>query len=113
MASGFATEHGDRTGETIILLHGGNIANWMWAPQVERLAGRHLLTPDVVGFGARSAEHWPGVDGAAAFPALTAAMPQTRTRIAPKMRHVWSIQDADLFTRAIVDFVDRGVTPAG
>ncbi|HWV49802.1 MAG TPA: alpha/beta hydrolase, partial [Microbacterium sp.] len=50
---------------------------------------------------------------AAAFPALAAAMPQTRTWIAPKMRHVWSIQDAELFTRTLTDFADRDLTPAG
>ena len=252
MAAGYATEHGEPLGETLILLHGGNIANWMWAPQVEQLAGRHILTPDVVGFGSRSAEAWTGLAGAAddiaalirdkavggrahvvglsmggvigihlaarhpdivrscmvtgaamrgvsdreaglarlqlrawdrswfwklqalafrvpadsrsafvevgmgvrkdtaermyeeifagslppgrfdydgpmlaiagereprsvaaAFPALVAAMPQTRTWIAPRMRHVWNIQDPDLFTRTIVDFADRGITPQG
>ena len=41
-----------------------------------------------------------------AFDALRAAMPQTRTWIAPRMGHVWSIQDADLFTRTMVDFID-------
>lgn len=252
MAAGYPTEHGDPAGDTIILLHGGNVANWMWEPQVEQLAGRHILTPDVVGFGSRNGEDWPGLAGAAddiadlirdraaggrahvvglsmggvigihlaarhpdvvlsclvtgaamlgfsdreaslarfqlhawdrpwfwklqalafrvpadsrqafvaagmgvrkdtaqrmyeeifagslpagrfdydgpmlaiagerepksvsaAFPALAAAMPQTRTWIAPKMRHVWSIQDPDLFTRTVVDFVDRGLTPPG
>lgn len=246
----YPIEHGVRTGESIILLHGGNVANWMWEPQVDGLAGRHVITPDVVAFGARSGERWPGLAGAAddiadiireravggrahvvglsmggvigvhlamrhpdlirscmvtgaamtgvgalerrlaelqlrswekrwfwsaqaalfripadsrelfisdgmrvdkdaamrmyreifdgampdgrfryagpmlaiaggresrsvaaAFPALAAAMPQTRTWTAPGMRHVWSIQDPDLFTRTIVDFVDRDVVP--
>ncbi len=48
---------------------------------------------------------------AAAFPALAAAMPQTRTWTAPGMRHVWSIQDPELFTKTIMDFVDRDVVP--
>ncbi|WP_046011826.1 hypothetical protein [Microbacterium sp. SA39] len=50
-------------------------------------------------------------DVQAAFPALTRAMPQTRTWVAPGMRHIWSIQDPVLFTRRIVDFVDRDVVP--
>ncbi|WP_194421139.1 alpha/beta fold hydrolase [Microbacterium abyssi] len=246
----YPVEHGARSGESIILLHGGNVGNWMWEPQVEGLAGRHVITPDVVAFSSRSAEPWPGlraaaddiagiiracaIDGrahvvglsmggvigvhlamrhpdvvrscmvtgammtgvggferrlaelqlrfwdrrwfwsaqatmfripsdarglfisdgmgvdraaasgmyreifdgsmpegrsaysgpmlaiageresksvVAAFPALVAAMPQTRTWIAPRMRHVWNIQDADLFTKTIVDFVDRDVVP--
>ena len=246
----YPIEHGPRTGESIILLHGGNVGNWMWEPQVDRLADRHVITPDVVAFGARSVERWPGLGGAAddiadiireraidgrahvvglsmggvigvhlamrhpevvrscmvtgaamtgvgglerrlaelqlrswdrrwfwsmqaamfripadarelfvsdgmgvdkdaatrmyreifagsmpvaapgytgpilaiagaresksvsaAFPALAAAMPQTRTWTAPGMRHVWSIQDPDLFTRTIVEFVDHDVVP--
>lgn len=251
MDAAYPIEHGERMGESIILLHGGNVGGWMWEPQVERLAGRHLITPDVVGFNTRAAEAWPGLAGAAddvaatirerafggrahvvglsmgaviavhlvarhpdlvrscmvtgammlgvtgvqrrmaglqlrawdrrwfwrmqaamfripadareqfisagmgvsaqtaramygevfdgsmpegrfdyagpmlaiagereprdvarAFPALVRAMPQTRTWIAPRMRHVWSIQDPDLFTRTIVDFVDRNAVPS-
>lgn len=246
----YPIEHGDRAGESIVLLHGGNVGNWMWEPQVQGLTGRHLITPDVIGFNTRAAEHWPGLAGAAddiaeviraravggrahvvglsmggvigvhlaarhpdvvrscmvtgammigigggqrwlaeqqlkgwnrrwfwrmqaamfhipadsreqfigaglavsrdtahrmygeifagsmppgtfdytgpmlaiaggreaksvraAFPALRQAMPQTRTWIAPRMGHVWSVQDPELFTRTIVDFVDRGATP--
>ncbi len=58
-------EHGPRTSETIVFLHGGNMAGWTWLPQVERLPDRHLLTPDMPGFGGRSSEQWPGTVGAA------------------------------------------------
>lgn len=58
-------EHGVRAGETIILLHGGNMAGWTWLPQVERLPERHLLTPDMPGYGRRADEVWPGAAGAA------------------------------------------------
>lgn len=61
----FPIEHGDRSGESIALLHGGNVANWMWQPQVERLPGRHLITPDLPGHGSRAAEPWPSVAGTA------------------------------------------------
>lgn len=65
MSAGYPIEHGDRAGETIILLHGGNVANWMWEPQVSLLGARHLITPDIVGFGTRGGELWPGLAGAA------------------------------------------------
>lgn len=246
----YPIEHGARDGESIILLHGGNVANWMWQPQVEALPNRHVITPDVAGFGTRTDEAWPGFAGAAddiaeiiraravdarahvvglsmgaiiavhllarhpdvvrscmvtgaallgvrgwerriatlqlsawerrwfwrgqaaafrlpadsretfvttgmrvrketalgmfadvfagalprerfaydgpflaiagrresrsvaaSFPALRDAMPQTRTWIAPGMRHIWSVQDPALFTRTMVDFIDRAVVP--
>lgn len=49
----------------LVLLHGGNVANWMWAPQVEAFGDRIVLTPDLPGFGVRVAEDWPGLDAAA------------------------------------------------
>lgn len=250
-SAAYPLEHGDRVGESIILLHGGNVGSWMWEPQVDRLPGRHLLTPDTVGFNTRAGERWPGLAGAAddiaalireravggrahvvglsmggviavhlahrhpqvvrscmvtgaamlgirplerrfadlqlkawerrwfwrmqaamfrlppesredfiaaglavsrrtaermygeifagsmpegrfaytgpmlaiagsreapsvrdAFPALVAAMPQTRTWLAPGMRHIWSIQDPELFTGTIRELVDHDRVPA-
>ncbi|HLR93700.1 MAG TPA: alpha/beta hydrolase [Jiangellaceae bacterium] len=61
----YPIEHGPRTGESIVLLHGGNVAGWMWDPQVERMPGRHLLTPNLPGYGARTDEPWTGMDGTA------------------------------------------------
>ncbi len=58
-------EHGARDGETILLVHGNSVAGWSWAPQVALLPHRHLLTPDLPGFGGRHREPWPGLDGAA------------------------------------------------
>lgn len=58
-------EHGPRTGESIVLLHGGNVAGWMWQPQVERLPERHLITPDLPGYGGRTDEAWTDAAGAA------------------------------------------------
>lgn len=61
-----AAEHGDpAAGGTILLLHGGSVAGWSWAPQVALLPERHLLTPDLPGFGERHGTPWPGLDGAA------------------------------------------------
>lgn len=61
----YQLEHGPRAGETIIFLHGGNVAGWMWDPQVQMLPDRHLLTPDLPGYGGRSKEVWPGMSAAA------------------------------------------------
>ena len=49
----------------LVLLHGGNVANWMWEPQVAAFTDRTVLTPDLPGFGARVAEGWPGLDAVA------------------------------------------------
>lgn len=61
----FPLEHGPRTGETIVFLHGGNVGGWTWQPQVELLPDRHLLTPDLPGYCSRAGERWPGFTGAA------------------------------------------------
>ncbi|ROR64730.1 alpha/beta fold hydrolase [Agrococcus jenensis] len=49
----------------VVLLHGGNVANWMWEPQLAALGDRLALTPHLPGFGARNADDWPGLAGAA------------------------------------------------
>ncbi len=37
----------------VVLLHGGNVANWMWEPQLPALADRLVVTPHLPGFGDR------------------------------------------------------------
>lgn len=49
----------------LVLLHGGNVANWMWEPQVAAFGDRVVVTPDLPGFGARVSEDWPGLDAVA------------------------------------------------
>lgn len=49
----------------VVLLHGGNVANWMWEPQLPAVTDRLALTPHLPGFGDRVAEPWPGLAGAA------------------------------------------------
>jgi pimeloyl-ACP methyl ester carboxylesterase len=61
----YPDEYGPRTGETMIFLHGGNMGGWMWGGQVELLPGRHLLTPDLPGYGQRGSTVWPGLVAAA------------------------------------------------
>jgi pimeloyl-ACP methyl ester carboxylesterase len=44
----YVAEHGPSDAETIVFLHGGGGAGWMWTPQVEALSGEfHLLIPDL------------------------------------------------------------------
>ncbi|MFC7490403.1 MULTISPECIES: alpha/beta fold hydrolase [unclassified Knoellia] len=49
----------------VVLLHGGNVASWMWEPQLAALSHRTVITPDLPGFGSRTEETWPGLGGAA------------------------------------------------
>lgn len=43
---------------TVLFLHGGNVAGWMWADQVEALPDHHCLVPDLPGFGRSGDLHW-------------------------------------------------------
>ena len=66
--SGFPEVHRpatDTVGRPLVMLHGGNVANWMWEPQVAALTDRVVLTPDLPGFGERTREDWPGLDAVA------------------------------------------------
>jgi len=70
----YPVEHpseGPHADTSIVLLHGGNVANWMWSPQVTGLADHHVLTPHLPGFGDRTAERWTSLaataDDVAAF----------------------------------------------
>ena len=40
-------ETGPATAPTIVFLHGGGGAGWMWQPQIERLGDFHCLVPDL------------------------------------------------------------------
>lgn len=57
----FPIEHGPRTGETILMLHGNSTAGWSWFTQVEGMKDRHILTPDILGLGSRADTVWPGI----------------------------------------------------
>ncbi|MEE1622059.1 alpha/beta fold hydrolase [Zafaria sp. Z1313] len=54
-----------RPARTLVFLHGGNVANWMWDPQVKGFADYRVFTPHLPGFGARAAEDWAGLESAA------------------------------------------------
>ncbi len=48
-------------GETLVFLHGGNVAGWMWGQQVPAFADYHILVPDYPGFGASNDEPWVSI----------------------------------------------------
>ncbi|WP_454041213.1 alpha/beta fold hydrolase [Cellulosimicrobium sp. Marseille-Q8652] len=50
---------------SVVLLHGGNVASWMWEPQVEHLDDLDVWTPDLPGFGSRAGEDWVSLDATA------------------------------------------------
>lgn len=52
-------------GATIVFLHGGNVANWMWDPQVRALADFRVLTPHLPGFGGKAGEDWVSLESTA------------------------------------------------
>ena len=58
-------EFGSINAQTIIFLHGGNVAGWMWGAQVPAFSDFHVLVPDLPGFGGSNDEPWPGLAGAA------------------------------------------------
>jgi pimeloyl-ACP methyl ester carboxylesterase len=60
-------EHGTENETSIVFLHGGSVAGWMWEPQVAALQGEfHCLVPDLPGFGASNDRTWVSIDDAAA-----------------------------------------------
>lgn len=54
--------HGAEHRRPVLMLHGGNVAGWMWAEHLPRLSDRTVLTPDVPGFGKNAGLGWPGIE---------------------------------------------------
>jgi pimeloyl-ACP methyl ester carboxylesterase len=52
-------------GGTIVFLHGGNVAGWMWGEQIPAFDDHHLLVPDLPGFGASNDQPWVSMADAA------------------------------------------------
>lgn len=55
----------DKPAQTLVFLHGGNVGNWSWDPQVLAFGDFNVLTLHLPAFGARSEETWQGLDSAA------------------------------------------------
>lgn len=49
---------GDPARDTIVFLHGGNVAGWMWGEQLSAVTDYHVLVPDLPGFGASNDLPW-------------------------------------------------------
>lgn len=51
-------EYSSGSEESVLFLHGGNVAGWMWHDQALALRQHHSLVPDLPGFGASSSIQW-------------------------------------------------------
>ncbi|MFC0624867.1 alpha/beta fold hydrolase [Kribbella deserti] len=54
----FVREQHSDADETLLFLHGGNVAGWMWHDLAASLPDHHSLIPDLPGFAASNAEPW-------------------------------------------------------
>lgn len=55
----YLQEVGNPENETILFLHGGDVAGWMWTPQIDAFKEHyHLLIPDLPGFGRSNDIPW-------------------------------------------------------
>ena len=61
----YIQETGSTTAPTIIFLHGGGGAGWMWQPQLEQLKDFHCLVPDLPEQGQSVAEKPFSISGSA------------------------------------------------
>lgn len=59
------TEFHPASPETVLFVHGGNVAGWMWTAQAEALPGYHALVPDLPGFGGSADRPWTDLAGVA------------------------------------------------
>lgn len=57
----FVHEEYPDANETLLFLHGGNVAGWMWHDLAASLPDHHSLIPDLPGFGTSNAEPWTTV----------------------------------------------------
>lgn len=46
------------SGSSVLFIHGGNVAGWMWREQADALTDYHSIIPDLPGFGQSSGDHW-------------------------------------------------------
>lgn len=52
------TELGNPEGDSVVFLHGGNVASWMWGVQLDAVPEFHAIVPDLPGFGASNTHPW-------------------------------------------------------
>ncbi|GIF73603.1 alpha/beta fold hydrolase [Asanoa siamensis] len=61
----FVAEHHPHADETVLFLHGGNVAGWMWRDLAATLPDHHCLIPDLPGFGASRTRPWTTLEAVA------------------------------------------------
>lgn len=54
----YVAEQRPEADESVIFLHSGNVAGWMWTAQAEALPDHHALVPDLPGFGGSAHQPW-------------------------------------------------------
>jgi pimeloyl-ACP methyl ester carboxylesterase len=54
----YLAEQRPDAGESVLFLHGGNVAGWSWSEQAKALTDHHALIPDLPGFGASAQHPW-------------------------------------------------------
>ncbi len=97
---------GDPSNPSIIFLHGGGGAGWMWQPQVDALKDAyHLLVPDLPEHG-RSAEIKP-------FTTIAGNVTHVAELICTQARgskaheeHSWNMIAPGLFTRTVRAWIE-------
>lgn len=52
------TEYHPDADESVLFLHGGNVAGWSWTEEAESLPDHHSLVPDLPGFGGSARHPW-------------------------------------------------------
>lgn len=73
----FCQELNSHCPETVLFLHGGNVAGWMWEPQHEAVRDYHCLVPDFPGYGGSRNMRWESL---AATADLLADLIRSRAR---------------------------------
>ena len=55
----YVYESGKENNESILFLHGGDVAGWMWEPQLQMLQDQyHCIVPDLPGYGRSNQQPW-------------------------------------------------------
>lgn len=61
----YVEETGDKNAETIVFIHGGGVAGWMWKMQRQAFGDYHLLIPDLPDHGRSASEGHITIEDAA------------------------------------------------
>lgn len=59
------SRHDSQPSQSLVFLHGGNVAGWMWGQQVPDFSEYDILVPDLPGFGESNHLPWMSIDDTA------------------------------------------------